>query len=366
VLVDDRVAEIQGGAGGQRAQGDRPLPAVVVAPGTHRLEFRYTALSWPAPEFVRFRYRLEGLDREWVEAGYRRAAHYNGLPPGDYRFRVIAANRDGVWYLAGATLLLHMKPFLWQTLWFQALLATTLAASVVLLVIWILHRRNHLRLERLERLHAVEQERARIAQDIHDDLGASLTQIALLSELAQKQIEEPQAARGHLDKIFTNSRKLVRATDEIVWALHPKNNTVELSLNFIIRSVQEFLRPAGVRCRLDVPAALPDAPMSSAARHHLYLAIKEALNNVIKHASATEVWLRLTFEGGVLVLAVEDNGKGFDREAVLAAAQRAGTSRRGNGLQSMEQRMRALGGSFEQTSEPGRGTVTRFRVPIHE
>lgn len=259
---------------------------------------------------------------------------------------------------------LRLRSHVWQTWWFQAGIACALAGGTVALVVWIIRRQHRVRLERLGGLCAVELERARIAQDIHDYLGAGLTEIALLSELAQSQIEEPQAARRHLDSIFTNARNLARATDEIVWALHPKNNSVELSLNFITRSAQDFLRTAGLRCRLDLPPELPDATMPSATRHHLFLAVKEALNYVVKQAAATEVWLRVESRANSITLAVKDNGRGIDPIAVHAAAKSRSASGRGHGLRSMEQRMRSVGGQFEQTSAIGRGTVTRFIVPL--
>jgi signal transduction histidine kinase/ligand-binding sensor domain-containing protein len=356
LLVDD-VARRP--ASGQAAE-------LLIEPGSHRFLFRFTGLGTEAPEWVRFRCQLEGSDPDWIDLGTQRSAQYSGLRPGLFRFRVTAKNRDGVWNEAGAVLAFRVRPYLWQAWWFQGTVALALAGSGAMLVIWIVRRRHRARIERLERLHAVERERARIAQDIHDDLGASLTQIALLSELAQSQLEEPQAARRHLDLIFTSARNLARATDEIVWALHPKNNAVEPSLNFLTRFAQEYLRAAGLPCRLDIPAELPEASLPSATRHHLYLALKEALNNVVKHAAATEVWIRLTCEGNSLVLTVEDNGRGFDRSAVESATKSDSAARHGNGLQSMEHRMRALGGVFEQTTQVGHGTVTRFSVPLQK
>jgi signal transduction histidine kinase len=362
LLVDDRARK----SAGLHASGNpgEPGATVMIEAGARRIEFRYTALSWPAPDFVRFRHRLEGFDPNWVDAGRNRAVHYNGLSPRQYRFELMAANRDGVWGVPVTLAVFSIEPFFWQTWWFQTAGALGLAAAVGVLVTWVLRRRHQLRLERLKQMHAVEQERARIAQDIHDDLGASLTQIALLSELAQAQMSEPQTARSYLDMIFNNARSLARATDEIVWALHPKNSAVELSLNFITRFAQEYLRVAGVRCRLDIPPELPDASMPSVTRHHLYLAVKEALNNVVKHAHATEVWLRLQCDQDRVVLSIEDNGCGFDRSARLPAGTAPQGPRRGHGLQGMEQRMRAIGGGFEQTSEIGRGTVTRLSVPL--
>lgn len=364
ILVDDQSWPIPAAAA-ETATPPRPQSPVVLPPGNHRVEFRYTALSWPAPELTTFRHRLEGLNSDWTSAGRTRSVHYNGLPPADYRFQVIAANRDGLWSAPGPAIIVRIQPHFWQTWWFRSIAAGLFAFGLTALGFWAVRRRHRVRLERLERLHAVERERARIAQDIHDDLGSSLTEIALLSELAQSQLGQPQAARTHLDSIFTSARKLARATDEIVWALHPKNNSLELSISFITRSAQEFLRAADIRCRLDLPPELPDASLPSAARHHLFLAVKEALNNVVKHAGATEVWLRLTCSPDAIELSVEDNGCGFESPSPSLQTSARAASGRGNGLRNLAQRMRAVGGRFSQRSAPGQGTVIRFTIPIH-
>ena len=366
LLVDDKPVSYSRGSGTASRMADTTIPVAEVGPGTRRIEIHFTALSWAAPEFVRFRHRLDGFDQDWVETGRNREVHYTGLPPKQYHFQVIAANRDGIWNSIGAGMLVRIQPYSWQTWWFKLGSALALSGGAGILIAWMVHRRHQVRLQRLERQHAVEQERARIAQDIHDDLGASLTQIALLSELAQRQIGEPQAARGHLDLIFKSARTLARATDEIVWALHPKNNDVELTLGFITRFAQEYLRVAGVACRLELPDELPAAEMPSTTRHHLYLAVKEALNNVVKHAGATEVWLRLKCGEDTLSLTVEDNGRGFDQAGFAAKADWHSPSRRGNGLQGMEKRMRAVDGTFEQISRVGSGTVTRFTVALQK
>jgi signal transduction histidine kinase len=356
LVVDGRAVEIP-----QTASSGSP---VILAPGIHQVDFEFSALSWPMPEFVRFRYCLEGADERWIDAVRERAAHYNGLKAGNYVFRVTGVSRDGVWSAAPACVAVQIKPFFWQTWWFETCVVCLLAGGVGIAVLVTARRRHRRRIETLERLRALEQERVRIAQDIHDDLGASLTQIALLSELARGELQKPEAARDYLDRIFTCARKLARSTDEIVWALHSKNNTVELSLDFITHYAQEFLKNTGVRCRLDMPAELPDLTLPSTTRHHLFLAVKEALGNVVKHASATEVWLRLTCSGNRLVLTIEDNGTGI---APLPAQDSPGSRkvrRQGNGMQNMRQRMESVGGHFECVSQPGQGTLIRLTVAL--
>jgi len=331
---------------------------LVTGPGSEGVEFRYTALSLVAAEKVRFRYRLEPLEPEWIEAGSRRAAHYPKLPPGDYRFEVIACNNDGVWNTAGAAQALTVLPHFWETWWFTPAWITLLCAAVVLGVIAALRARHRRRIVRLQQRHALEQERARIARDIHDDLGASLTNIALLSDLALSDLDQPQSARQHLDSIFNAAHRVARSVDEIVWAINPKNDAVERSLAYICKSAQDFLRPAGVLCRLEMPAEFPACYLTSSVRHNLYLAVREALHNAVKHSGAREVRLKVSVTAAALDVEIADNGCGFDPAAVRAAAHAR------HGLTNMRQRMAGAGGTFAITSRPGAGTDVRLSVPL--
>src|SRR5262249_41446043 len=156
---------------------------------------------------------------------------------------------------------------------------------------------------------AVERDRARIAKDIHDDLGAGLTQITLLSELARR---DPTAqSEGHLERISDSARKLTRTIDEIVWAVDPQHDTLNGLMDYISAFTEDFLRTAGIRCRMDMPTALPTLHLSAELRYNLFLALKEALNNIVKHARATEVRLGLRLESCGFTLIVEDNGQGI-------------------------------------------------------
>ena len=217
-------------------------------------------------------------------------------------------------------------------------------------------RKMKMQFELLDRQRALELERTRIARDIHDDLGANLTQIALLSELAQTDLEDPTLARSHLKGIFTTAGAVARQLDEIVWAITPANDTLEQFTSYVCKYAQDNLRVAGIRCRLDVPEPVPDYYMTSAQRHDFFLAAKEALHNVVKHAHADQVWLRLKVEDGALVLTIEDNGKGIDKRSVTAAT--------GHGLANMRNRLKHVGGIFDQKSEIGLGTSVRLMLPL--
>jgi signal transduction histidine kinase/ligand-binding sensor domain-containing protein len=338
--------------------------SLTLAPGSGRLEFKYAALSLVAPEKVRFRYRLEPLEENWIEAGDRRVASYANLRPRIYRFRVIACNNDGVWNETGASVAVLLQPHLWQVWWFTPLWVTALVVGVTGSSILLIRRRHRRRLDQLEQLRALETERTRIARDIHDDVGASMTHIALLSELAQTDLAEPDQVRPHINEIFTTARQVARSVDEIVWAINPKNDPLEVSLAYVCKNAQTYLRIAGISCRLEMPDEVPARSLSSTARHQLYLVVREALNNVVKHARASEVHLRVAVESNALAFRIADNGCGFDPIAQAAGHRPDPDGRGGNGLENMAQRLKLVGGRFNLESRPGQGTVIEVEVPL--
>jgi signal transduction histidine kinase len=333
-----------------------------IPPGRNRFEFRYTGLSLVSPTKVRFKYRLEGLESEWVDAGTKRTANYSFIPPGDYTFHVIACNNDGIWNDTGTAWTITVLPHFWQSWWFRAL-SGGIAAAAIGSVVWLATRRRMRRkLERLERQQAVERERARIAKDIHDDLGASLTRITLLSQSARGELDHPAMAATSLDRIYGIARELTRAMDEIVWAVNPKHDTLDSLVSYLGRFAQDFLAAANVSCRLDVSPQLPAWPLMAEVRHNLFLAFKEALHNAVKHAGATEVQVSLVLHAPTFVLAVEDNGRGFAPEDPA----RSNRFVHGNGLSNMQRRLTEIGGLCQIQSIPGSGTRIHFIVPVQE
>jgi len=343
-----------------RLSGEPPAAdgRLKIASGRHRLEFQYTGLSFAAPERVCFQHLLEGLDSSWIDTGPQRTAVYDYLPPGDYTFRVIACNNDGVWSPQGASLALTILPYFWQTSWFRfwgmAVLLTLAGGSS-----WYGTRRRMTRkLERLERQRALERERTRIARDIHDDLGASLTRINLLSQSARLGMGDIPQHLQHLDQIATTARQLTRALDEIVWAVDPKHDTLDSLASYLAMLVHDLFNDAGIRCRLNFPPRLPVWPVSAEFRHNLFLAFKEALHNVLKHSRATEVGISLALEATVLKIIIRDNGTGFD------PAQTASSGRRHNGLTNMQNRLAEIGGSYEVQTAAGQGTCVTFVLPM--
>jgi signal transduction histidine kinase/ligand-binding sensor domain-containing protein len=328
-----------------------------IPPGRHRLEFQYSGLSFIASERIQFRHRLQNWESDWVNSGAKRTIIYSYLPPGDYAFEVMARNNDGIWSTNSAQIAFTVMPFFWQTLGFRIAAGMTVVSGAAGIVWFVMRRRMRRKLEKLESQRAIENERARIAKDIHDDLGSTLTRISMLSGPGRGAKEETPANAGNIHQIHTIAGELTRSMDEIVWAINPQHDTLEDLMAYLESFAQDFLEIAGVRCRLDVPPQLPVVPLTADARHNLFLAFKEALHNVVKHSGAAEVRIVAGLTPAEFTLMLEDNGCGF----LLAEASREGF---GNGLANMRRRLTKLGGQFKIEPIPGRGTKVTFIVPL--
>jgi signal transduction histidine kinase/ligand-binding sensor domain-containing protein len=326
-----------------------------IAPGRHSLEFRYTGLNFTAPDRVRFRYRLEKWDPDWVEAKTSRTASYGYVPPGDYRFRVIACNSDGRWSEEGASLGVVVLPHFWQAPWFLTLGAFGLLALVGGAGRLVGKRKHQRRLQHLEEERALERERARIAQDLHDDLGSSLTRISLLSDLTRADKDNPALVETHANKISQSAGQTVRALEEIVWALRPGSDSLQSLVEYIAHFANEMFEGDIARCRLDLPPDLPSRPLPPEMRHNIFLVVKEALTNALKHASAKEVRVQAKASDSWLEIIVQDDGKGFETQSGPTKSKR-------NGLGNMRRRAEAMGGSLLVESHSGKGTIVRLRV----
>lgn len=325
-----------------------------VRSGARRIEFHYTSPEMESPGRLRFRYRLDGLDEDWVEAGAQRVASYAQLPPGRYRFHVMAG-AHGVWRAAPAPVALEIVPRLWERRSVRGI-GLLVALGLVAVTVRVVERaRLRRQLARLETQQAMEKERARIARDLHDDLGSGLTEILLLGELASRSASAPEELRAQLEAITEKVRQLAAAMDEVVWTVNPRNDSLPRLASYLADRAREFFRPTAIACRIDVPDELPDWPLTAPQRHHLLLAFKEALHNVARHSGASEVWLRLRCDDGRLCVAVEDNGRGLPASGAEAA---------GDGLANMRARLEAVGGRAEIAPRAGGGTVVRFILPL--
>lgn len=330
-----------------RVNGARLPDPSLMGPGVTRVQFEVSAASFTAPERVRLEHRLTGMDTGWVVTPPEREASYTNLPPGNYTLRVRAANNDGVWSTKEATLAFSVRPHWWQTLWFDASMALAGLAAAARVTYLVFARRARRQSELLKREAALCAERARISRDMHDQVGASLTQIKLLAELA----ESDGVASAHLPQLAETARQAVEELDAIVWAVNPKHDHLASLLDYLSKQAMDLTLPAGIRCRLHLPEQIPSLHLSAEQRRHVFLIVREALNNAIKHSGASEVNLRVAVQGN-LQITIEDNGRGFDKISLLS-----------NGLANMQARAAQIGGSCSIRNLPGGGTEVGLSVP---
>jgi ligand-binding sensor domain-containing protein/signal transduction histidine kinase len=369
----------------RRRQGDTSAPSVVldevrvdgqavsvgadsalkVSPGKHRLEFTYAAMAFDAPDFVHLRYRLEPLDRDWFDAGTRRTASYPYVPPGNYRFLVSAATSADNWGSTATMLTVTVAPHFWQAWWFMALVLLAALGAVAGLARLAEKRKLQRRLRELEQEKVLERERTRIAQDLHDEMGAKLCRISFLSEGARRASEMPLELRNQIVSISDASREVLHSLDEIVWAVNPRNDSLEPVASYIGQYVQDYFQETGVQCELDIPAQFPFHPLSSQLRHHLFHAVHEALTNTLKHSRATRLKVSIKCEGSVFEITTSDNGHGFDLSALDDQSEN-GSFVAGNGLRNMQERLAEVGGRCHIESKPGCGTTVRFIINVNE
>ncbi len=329
---------------------------VVVKPGVERVELEFAALSFNRPDAIRFRYRLEGLENKWVEDSGNRQARYSRLAPGRYLFTVTACNEDGVLNPYGAQVWITVEPPFWRRWWFMVGSGVVAVAGLGGFVYWISAMRYKRRLRALEQQRALERERARIARDLHDQLGANLAQIALLGELIETSAELSEEVATHAKAITESARQTSEALDEIVWATNPAHDTLESLITYASKHFQEYLGAVGIAARLSVPSGIPSVYLPPEVRHNVYLALREAVTNVVKHSGASEAWMIVVVQSGTVTIEIRDNGRGFDPEKELLIGH--------DGLKNMNRRLAAIGGACRIISASGSGTrvVIQFRI----
>lgn len=317
---------------------------------THRqsfFSFEFAVLDFAVPARNQYAYKLEGFDPNWVQADGRRYVSYTNVDPGEYIFRVKGSNHDGLWNVEGASIRIVITPPFWKTWWFTSLLWASVVIAAGGTVWYTKVRKLREKLRALEKVQALERERLRISQDMHDEVGASLTEIAILSELAQRNLVTPHPAENQLTKISERAREVIDNIGEIIWALNPKYDLLDDLATYLRHYAGRHLTMASINYRCEFPERFPDIHLATEARRNLFLIFKEALHNIVKHAAATEVVLRLASTSQRLELFIADNGKGFTPE---------NSQHFGNGVLNMKKRVEAIGGSFTLQSQPNGGT----------
>jgi two-component sensor histidine kinase len=312
--------------------------------------------------------KIELADGRTVETGS--GTGWRVVPPGEGHWErrrtpldrwgqsvVVAPLGGAPWQNPGPSTIKQAPPLFpievrfWQAGWFQA----TLASVCGIVIFLCLHLGSRVVIQSREQ-QIVRRERARIARDIHDELTAGLTKLVLLGETTRTELPRDSSVRSQITELCEQTRGLLTSMNETIWMINSQRDTVRDLVSYVCKYAETFLRQTPIRCRFDVDGDLPSDACDVATRRNLFLAVKEALNNVVRHSRSTEVHLRCHCQDNTLVVVVEDNGSGFDRA-------KADPDR--NGLSNMQQRALEVGGTCQVVSQPGRGCRIEFRLPLN-
>jgi signal transduction histidine kinase/ligand-binding sensor domain-containing protein len=320
---------------------------------TDRLQIEYSAGSLTVPERVRFRYRLEGLDREWQDGGTRREASYTNLGPGNFRFRVIASNNDGVWNETGSSVAFTIAPAYYQTRWFYAL-----CGLAILLALFALYR---LRLRQVSaqirgRLEARLAERERIARELHDTLLQGIQGLILRFQAATDRIPSNEPARELMEKSLDRADKLLAESRDKVKDLRPSPSDVKTLEQALAIEGAHFAEFQPAEFRISVQGAIQD--LHPLVHEEGFLIGREALSNAFQHSRAVNIEVEVTYGDDALQVRIRDDGEGIASD-MLVAGGRPGHF----GLIGMRERANKLGAHLEVWSKPGAGTEVNLRVP---
>lgn len=328
---------------------------VVVPPGSRRLEIKFTATSFRAIENVRFRHRLDSLDADWVDAGAERTVSYYRVPPGEYRFRVNARGSNGRWNEEGAFVDIIVEPTLWQMGWIRATVFTAVLVMVAMVVRITANRRWQRKMKEFEQKQAVELERRRIARDMHDELGAGLTQLAFMGEQSRKKFSGDANVSARMEQISKTAKDIASKLDQIVWIVNPRNDTLEQLIGYLSQYTIDYLAPTDIKFSQELPLETPKHKIDSHVRHELLMAFKEVLTNAVKHSGAQNISLSIQLKELQLRVTLADDGRGFKPQEMSGL---------GDGLGNLRQRLEALGGSCHLESKPKTGTAVTLTLPL--
>jgi signal transduction histidine kinase len=340
----------------------------------------FAALNFTHPEKNRYKYKLEGFDHEWIDADTKHEASYTNLDGGDYVFRVIASNNDGIWNMEGARLHIIVTPPFWKTKWFLFFgLATIISATAGGMSVWNKERlrkqRQHYELETIQQQaeyqrqleitriqsEAQAHERERIFRDIHDGLGAQIVEIAAMTEQLKSELPPPEEfltesiQNEWVQAIMLSVYELRGSLREIVWLLNMENDSLEALIAYLRQETTRMLENASLNVSFSIDHTLPnDVNVHPDVRRNVVMAVREACANIVKHAGASAVEIDTHLADGTLTLTLRDNGFGFVPENVR---------RFSNGMKIMQKRMALCGGSMTLDSAPNAGTTIVFSVP---
>lgn len=308
------------------------------------IEFSFSALNFTNPSQNKYKYKLEGYDPDWVESNVTRLARYSQLPHGEYEFKVLASNNDGLWNMRGDSFSISIAPPYWKTIWFR-----TLILILIALILWSLYRYRVAKLIELERV------KLRIAGDLHDEVGSGLSGIALTGDILERQLAKGEVKAELIQRITKNSRVLASSLDAIVWLIDSKKETIGDLISKSLITAKDLLHDIELVVLDSINETDQKKNLESSQRRNLFLLLKEALNNIAKHSKADKVTLEFLKEGTLFIIKVTDNGKGFDTTS----------SKTGRGLSTMKYRAKELGTELilNSSHEVGTEIIVSTKIP---
>jgi signal transduction histidine kinase len=322
----------------------------------NNLVISFAALDFTQPYNNKYLWKLEPLEKKWTYVLGRHEVNYAGLPPGHYTFKIKAAGSDGIWSDQETFFSFVITAPWWQSWWAIAGAIFFSIAFVAGILRLYYHGKFKRRLEKqkalLEKQQAIEKERTRIATDMHDDLGAGLSRIKFLSETIGIKKHQLQPIEEDINKIREYSHEMIDKMGEIVWALNEKNDSLTDLLSYTRSYTVEYLSQNGIHCSVDSPEFLPAGFVSGEIRRNIFLTVKEALHNIVKHSQANNAWINIKAEKD-LVVTIKDDGIGFDEKNTRAFS---------NGIYNMKKRMKDINGILEITHD--KGTLVKLTVPL--
>ena len=324
---------------------------IEIAPGVSSFTVELGTVDFSSPPRNRFAMRLVGVDPDWIELGTRRVATYVGVPPGHYTLRARVSNADGVWSAGQLELPLVVVPPFYRTSLFRVASSVAAALSILALGAMAGRRRYRRQLERLRVEQQREEDRRRISRDLHDELGAGLTQIVLLSE---KELRSPSTQPESLRRIADGARGLIEGIREIIWSIDPQHDRLDRLAARLRGTAAEMLEAAELRAELDFPEALPELAVAPRLRRNLSLILREAVHNAVRHSGARTVRVRFAHLGETLELEVADDGRGLDEDAAPS----------GHGQRNIRERAAAVDGRATIETASGGGVRVRVQMPL--
>jgi signal transduction histidine kinase len=313
------------------------------------ISFDLAAIGNRTPGQYNYQYQLKGQDAEWINAGNNAQVRFT-LQPGNYVFRYYAGNSFEKDPEGAKEIVVVIKAPFWKTWWFMAALTGMLAIAIIFITRYISQVKLKKKINELEHKKVLYEERMRISREMHDDIGAGLTRITLISERAKNN---PVSA-APLDEIADASRKLVGSMSEIIWSLNAENNTLEQLLAYLREQLNKLLEYSGIQYDIQFPDNGSQVELNNAQRRNLLLVTKEIVHNAIKHSGAKNILVESTYEAGRLSFMVRDDGRGFDASA----------KSHGNGLRNIRRRIEELQGILHIDTQEGQGTRYSYHIPL--